>query len=206
MNSNERPKVVGNFFRVSNETMRRNGRLFIFFVGAGYCPFCAVERWAIVRALQRFGEWVGLEPSRSASKDEAFLNVPTYDLTKAKYTSDLIQFVGRETDDREFHPLQKLTEEETGLVHKFNPDECIPFLLIAGRYMQIGSGISPKLFVGHSFDQIQELTDTESEIGNAVKSEMNVITALLCLSGLQSSFCEESDILKLITQANVRSP
>lgn len=130
----KQPKILGKFVEVSKDTMRRGGKLFVFFMGAEYCPYCAAERWAIVRSLQKFGQWDGLKQTISAARDEPFLNLPTYDFTKATYTSPHIEFVAREIQDREFKPLDKILKTEEKLLRKFNPKKEIPFLLIGGRF------------------------------------------------------------------------
>ena len=201
----KRGKVLGKFAEVSKETMKRNGKLFVFFMGAEYCPYCAAERWAIVRALQKFGQWSNLNQTMSAARDEQFLNLPTYDFTQASYTSAHIEFVARETKDREFKPLQKLLKTEEKLVHKYDPNKEIPFLLIGGRFAQVGSGFTPKIFIGHTFRQTEtELKKPESEIRKTIDEEASVIAALLCVSGLPPELCKEPGLMELAAQANSR--
>ena len=201
----KQPKVLGKFVEVSKDTMRRGGKLFVFFVGAEYCPYCAAERWAIVRSLQKFGQWDGLKQTISAARDEPFLNLPTYDFTKATYTSPHIEFVAREIKDREFNPLQKLLKTEEKLLRKFNPKKEIPFLLIGGRFSQIGSGFTPKIFIGHTFRQTEtELKKVESEIRKTIDDEGNIISALLCVSGLPSELCKETGTAELVAQVNAK--
>jgi thiol-disulfide isomerase/thioredoxin len=200
-----RAKVLGKFVEVSKEPMMREGKLFVFFMGAEYCPFCAAERWSIVRALQKFGQWNGLKQTMSAARDEPFLNLPTYDFTKATYTSPHIEFVAREIKDREFKPLQKLLKTEEKLVRKFNPKKEIPFLLVGGRFMQIGPGFTPKIFIGHTFRQTEtELKKVESEIRKTIDDEANIIAALLCVSGLPPELCKETGLAELVAQANAK--
>jgi thiol-disulfide isomerase/thioredoxin len=201
----KQPKVLGKFVEVSKDTMRRSGKLFVFFIGAEYCPYCAAERWAIVRSLQKFGQWNGLEQTISAARDEPFLNLPTYDFTKASYTSSHIEFVAREIKDRDFKPLQKLLKTEEKLIRKFDPKKEIPFLLIAGRFMQIGSGFTPKIFIGHTFRQTEtELKKIESEIRKTIDDEANIISALFCVSGLPPELCKETGTAELVAQANTK--
>jgi thiol-disulfide isomerase/thioredoxin len=203
MPTGRRVKVIGKFVEVSKETMKRSGKLYVFFMGAEYCPYCAAERWAIVRALSKYGQWSGLKQTMSAARDEPYLNLPTYDLTEATYTSPHVEFVARELKDREFRPLQKLLKTEEKLVRKYNPERKIPFLLIGGRFMQVESGISPKIFIGHTFRQTEtELKKIESGIRKTIDDEANVISALLCISGLPQEFCKETGVADLITQAN----
>lgn len=196
-------KVLGKFVEVSKDSMKRNGKLYVFFMGAEYCPYCAAERWAIVRALQKFGQWVGLKQTISAARDEPYLNLPTYDFTGATYTSPHIEFTSREVKDREFKPLQKLLKADEKLVHKHDPRKEIPFLLIAGRFAQVGSGFTPKIFIGHTFRQTEtELKKIESEIRKTIDDEANIIAALLCVSGLPPEVCKETSVAELIAQAN----
>ena len=199
----KRVKVLGKFVEVSKDAIKRDGKLFVFFMGAEYCPYCAAERWAVVRALQKFGQWSGLNQTMSAARDEQFLNLPTYDFTEATYTSTHVEFVSRETKDREFKPLQKLLKSEEKLVRKYNPKKEIPFLLIGGRFMQIGSGFTPKIFIGHTFRQTEtELKKTESEIRKIIDEEANYIAALLCAAGLPPELCKETGLAELVAQAN----
>jgi len=196
-------KIIGKFVSVSKETMKRGGKVFVFFMGAEYCPYCAAERWAIVRALSRYGQWSGHKQTMSAARDEPFLNLPTYDLTEATYTSPHIEFVSREIKDREFKPRQKLLKTEEKLIRKYNPERKIPFLLIGGRFMQLDSGYTPKIFIGHTFRQTEtELKKVESEIRKTIDEEANIISALLCVSGLPSELCKETGVAELVAQIN----
>jgi hypothetical protein len=198
-------KVLGKFVEVSKEPTRHEGKLFVFFMGAEYDPYSAAERWAVVRGLQKFGQWNGLKQTMSAARDEPFLNLPTYDFTEATYTSAHIEFVARELKDREFKPLQKLLKTEEKLVHKYNPDKQIPFLLVGGQFMQIGAGFSPKIFIGHTFRQTEtELKKIESEIRKTIDAEGNIIASLLCASGLPQELCKETAVAELLAQAKTK--
>jgi len=201
MPSSKHSKILGKFVEVSKETTRRNGKLVVFFMGAEHCPYCAAERWAVVRALSKYGQWRGLRQTMSAARDEPFLNLPTYDLTEATYTSPHVEFVSREIRDREFKPLQKLLKTESKLVRKYDPKKHIPFLLIGGRFMQLEAGFSPKIFIGHTFRQTEtELKKIESEIRKTIDDEANIISALLCVCGLPPDMCKETGVAELIAE------
>jgi len=200
MPSSKHSKILGKFVEVSKETTRRNGKLVVFFMGAEHCPYCAAERWAVVRALSKYGQWRGLRQTMSAARDEPFLNLPTYDLTEATYTSPHVEFISREIRDRDFKPLQKLLKTESKLVRKYNPKKHIPFLLIGGRFMQLEAGFSPKIFIGHTFRQTEtELKKIESEVRKTIDDEANIISALLCVCGLPPDMCKETGVAELIT-------
>ncbi|HEX2473059.1 MAG TPA: DUF929 family protein [Nitrososphaera sp.] len=169
-------KVLGKFMHISNQPLRRpSGKSLVFFMGAGFCPFCASERWAIVSALSNFGSWQGLLESASADRDEKYLNIPTFNFARAKYTSDY------------------------EILDTFNPDQLIPFLLIDGQFMKVGSGYSPQLLEGMNHAKLKaEVENLASSVGKAIKTEADNITALICKSiGGKSNVCNSKDVKTL---------
>jgi thiol-disulfide isomerase/thioredoxin len=193
-------KVLGNFMQVSNQPLRRpSGKTLIFFMGAGFCPYCASERWAIVSALTNFGSWQGLVENTSADHDEKYLNIPTVNFVAAKYTSEYLEFVGRETADRNFEPLQELDERDYEILDTFNPNQMIPFLLIDGQFMQVGSGYSPQLLEGMSHAKVKEgVQNPASTLGRAIRIEADNITALICKSiGSKADACNIEGVKSL---------
>lgn len=75
----------------------------VLYVGAEFCPFCAMTRWSIVAALSRFGTFKNLKMTSSASGDG---NIPTFSFLGATYTSPYISFSSYETLDRNQNALQ----------------------------------------------------------------------------------------------------
>ena len=194
-------KVLGKFMHITDEPLKRqSGKSLVFFMGAGFCPFCAAERWAIVKALNNFGSWTGLVETASADHDEKYLNIPTVSFARAKYQSDYVEFVGRETADRNFEPLQELDEKDYEIIDTFNPDQIIPFLLIDGQFMQVGAGYSPQILEGMDHAKVRaELTISGSPVGKAMKTEIDNITALVCKSIVsKEGVCNSEGIKNLI--------
>ena len=194
-------KVLGKFMHVLDEPLKReSGKSLLFFMGAGFCPFCAAERWAIVIALQNFGKWEGLVETKSADHDEKYLSIPTVSFVRAKYESAYVEFIGRETADRNFEPLQELDEKDLEIFDAFNPDQIIPFLLIDGQFMQVGSGYSPQILEGIDHYKVKvELSNPNSPLGKAIKLESDNITALVCKCiGYKASACSAENIKNLI--------
>ncbi len=193
-------KVLGNFMHVTNQPLKGpRSKTLMFFMGAGFCPFCASERWAIVSALDSFGSWQGLVETASADHDEKYLNIPTVNFATAKYMSDYVEFVGRETVDRNFEPLQELDERDYEILDTFNPDQIIPFLLIDGQFMQVGSGYSPRLLEGMNHEEVkEEIQNPASTVGKAIRTEADNITALICKSiGGKADICNAKEIKSL---------
>jgi thiol-disulfide isomerase/thioredoxin len=196
-------KSLGKFMHISDQPLKQSsGKPLIFFMGAGFCPYCASERWAIVRALYNFGSWQGLIETTSAEHDEKYLSIATLDFSRAKYTSDYLEFIGRETADRNFEPLQELTEKDYEIIDTFNPDQIIPFLLIDGQFMQVGSGYSPQLLEGMDHAKVmREIENSASLLGYTIKTETDNITAFICksISG-RANICNSQDNKRLIEQ------
>ncbi len=72
-----------------------NGSPEILYMGADYCPFCAVTRWGLILALMRFGNFSSLRYMTSSATD-AFANEPTFTFYNSSYSSDFINFVAVE--------------------------------------------------------------------------------------------------------------
>ncbi len=194
-------KVFGKFMHVTDEPLKRqSGKSLVFFMGAGFCPFCAAERWAIVNALSYFGKWDGLVETASADHDEKYLKIPTVSFAHAKYESDYIEFVGRETADRNFEPLQELREKDFEILDTYNPDQIIPFLLLDGQFMQVGAGYSPQILEGMNHAKVKaELANPASPVGKAMKTEVDNIAALICKSiGCKAGACNSENIKTLV--------
>lgn len=194
-------RVLGKFMHVTDQPLKRpGGKSLVYFMGAGFCPFCAAERWAIVKALERFGKWEGVVEDKSAGHDEKYLNVPTFNLARAKYQSDTVEFAGKETADRNFEPLQELDDKDYEILDMYNPDQMIPFLLVDGQYMQVGAGYSPELIQNMMHEKVRaELGNPNSAIGKAINAEIDNITALICkVTGGKGSACN-SDSIKALT-------
>src|SRR3954447_25345884 len=44
-----------------------DGKPQLLYIGAEYCSYCAPERWSLIAALSRFGQFGNLQPTKSAS-------------------------------------------------------------------------------------------------------------------------------------------
>lgn len=199
-------KVLGNYYKYSTSPSAVDGKVRILFIGAEFCPFCAAERWPIVEALSRFGSFSGLKETTSASFNEPFLDLATYNFMSAKYDSTYVKFDHKETADRNFRRLESLTSEEESLFNKYNPRGSIPFLLIGGRkgiVVQVGAGYSPGTLQALTFSQVENsLKDGNAKITQAIGKEANIITALICYNAdnQPADVCNKREIASLISQ------
>ncbi len=206
MSENFIPKnVFGKFMHITNIPWKLpNKKSLVFFLGAGFCPYCASQRWAIIEALKNFGQWSNLVEDKSASAEEKYVNVPTFSFASAIYKSDLIEFIGRETADRNFETLQDLSIDDQNILDVYNPDNMIPFLLIDGQYMRFGSGIKPELL--QNLDHLTIRTEiglNNSEIGKMIREETDKIISLICKSlGDKADICKTAKITEKMKEIN----
>jgi len=160
--------------------LTQDGKPKVLYIGAEYCPFCAMERWALIGALSRFGTFTGVTETTSSS-DDVHPNTPTFSFKDAKYTSDAVAFEAVETQDREKQPLQTLDGENLALFQKFNPGGGIPWITYGGTHATDGATVDANAFEGKTYEQIiAGIQDPTSDIGKTVTPAINMITAQIC--------------------------
>jgi hypothetical protein len=195
-------QMIGNFYQYSDEPAGKDGKTRVLFIGAEFCPYCAAERWAIVESLERFGSFSELQPTKSAQHSGDLSELPSYYFVGIDYQSDQVLLEHKETADRDYNELETLTAEEQDLFNQYNPRGSIPFLMISGSkgiFVQVGSGYSPGVLSGLSFSDVEaSLSNTDRQPGQAINREANIITALICHNGAQSSACNSQNIQDLL--------
>lgn len=174
----------------------------IVYIGADFCPYCAALRWPLVIALMRFGHFEGLRYMRSAS-DDVYPNTITFDFHRMSYKSPYLRLEAVEVQDREHHTLEKLSKAQMSLFKKFDAQPytqypgAIPFLYVNGRYVSIGSPVSPGLFKGMTWVSVaNKLASGDSDLTKQVVGAANQYTAAICqmTNGEPSQVCEASGI------------
>ena len=164
-------------------------------MGAEYCPYCAVERWAMIVALDKFGNFTGIEYMQSAPLPEAFPNTPTFSFRNATYTSNYIAFVSVEQQDRNHNPLQTATAAQTALLKQYDTAGSIPFVDFANQYAITGAQVLPTAFAKANWTQIaSQLDNASSPIALSVDGAANHLISAICKidGGFPSSVCSQS--------------
>src|SRR6478736_1177874 len=133
--------------------LTQDGKPKVLYVGAEYCPFCAMERWPLIAALARFGTFSGLTPTTSSSSD-VHPDTPTWSFAKAKYASDVLAFEAVETQDRNQQPLQTLEGENLQLFQKHNPGGGIPWIDYGGTNATSGATVDANVIDGKTYAEI----------------------------------------------------
>ena len=175
------------------------GKLRLVYVGAEYCPWCALMRWPLVMALSRFGTFSGLKVTSSAANDG---DLPTLSFLGAHFTSRYLVFTPYEAADRDGAPLQAVPAAVSSLYARYDgtgdeptvftggPSPGIPFLDIGNRFVSSGD---PSEF-DHAYEALSHadpgtvadaLVSPGSTLGRAMDApafiaEANFITAAIC--------------------------
>jgi len=165
----------------------------VLYVGAEFCPYCAAQRWPLIAALARFGEFRGLGLSASASED-VYPDTPTFTFRGATYTSgyvrlEAVETAGRELVNGRYPPLESLTPAQETLFRTYNAPPyvpvrsagSIPFLLIGERYLWVGAGPSTASFQGRTWQSIAAALATPGDdLSRSILANANLMTAAIC--------------------------
>jgi multisubunit Na+/H+ antiporter MnhB subunit len=180
----------------------------LFYLGAEFCPYCAAERWSVVIALSRFGTFTDLRTTTSSSTD-VYPNTNTFSFYGSSYSSSYLDFAPIESADRNQNTLQTPTAAEQALVTTYDTSPYstqaggIPFQDLANRYIVSGSGASPEVLQGMTWQQIAgTLTDATSQVAKPIIGNANWVTAGICeVTGNQpGSVCSAAPIPSLESQ------
>lgn len=181
-------------FRQVGTALKHGNKPQVLMIGTLRCADCAAERWAMVKAMGRFGTWSNLAAGTNGA------GIPTFDLVNAKYSSWYVSLDHKDTQDLDGLPLQKLTAREQTLFKRYDPQGTTP-LLVVGKYAQVGQGVSPDVLANRSFRSVQTslITNQATDFSGAINAEANLITAMLCKAdgGNPSVFCSRSEIKRI---------
>ena len=188
------------------------GTPLVTYIGAEYCPFCAGQRWSLIVALSRFGQFADLKTSHSAG-DDVFPNTPTFAFVGSSYSSPYLDFspVELQTNVRSgstYTPLQTPTPDQAGVLREYDAPPyvpassagAIPFVDIADQYVISGASYDVGVLRGQSLESIaQSLADPSSPRAQAIVGGANVITAAVCTAtgNTPGEVCGQSAIQSL---------
>ena len=184
---------------ITGTALTSGGKPEVVYVGGDYCPFCAVERWSLIMALSRFGNFTGLQYMESSATDEN-PNTPTFTFSNASYSSPYLAFLGIEEANRADVPVITLTAAEQALVSSY--DVCpsggsggVPFVDIANQYA-VDCGAQSALDIsGQNWTQVAPLLDTASNpTAQLIDGATNTLITAFCKidGGLPATVCTQS--------------
>lgn len=165
---------------IDDDSASARGAPLVLYIGADFCPYCAVLRWPLALTLMRFGDLSGLRYTRSSSTD-VYADTATFSLRDARFDSEYLRFEAVELQDREGKTLERPNEMQRELFLRLNSRGSIPFLYLGGKYLAIGSPFSPQPMQGLDWQQIaQRLEEGDNAVWQDVIGQANLLTAALC--------------------------
>jgi thiol-disulfide isomerase/thioredoxin len=188
-----------------------NGKPEIFYFGAEYCPYCAAERWSLVMAMSRFGEYKDLRLMKSGPAPEAFPDTNTFTYLHSTYTSQYVDWASVETADRNGQTLQTPTADQLAIVNKYDAPPytqqtgSIPFVTYANQYITIGAGFQNSSIQDLTWQEIaSKLSNPDDPVTKNIVGNANYLTAAICQStnNEPASVCQAAPIPDIQKQIN----
>mgnify|MGYP003589785073 CR=1 FL=1 len=173
-----------------------DGKPRILYIGAEFCPYCAMDRLSLVSALSRFGTFKDLGDVLSSPNEGPVSNIPTVTFRKATFSSDTVAFTGVETSDRMGQPLDKPTAEDTAIFQQYAPGGGIPFIYYGSGFANSAPYDGAFLAGKKAEDIAAQLQDPNSETSKAVLGGANVMTAQICkeTGGKPATVCTSAGV------------
>lgn len=165
----------------------------VLYIGAEFCPYCAAQRWPLIVALSRFGQFQGLKLSTSSATD-VDPSTPTFTFHGSTYTSPYLELETVESEGNverggRYPTLEKPTLIQEQLISKYDEPPyvsradagAIPFLLIGQTYMWSGASYDAQMLQGETWQSIAaKLATAQGPVGQAILVNANMITAAIC--------------------------
>jgi Domain of unknown function (DUF929) len=172
--------VKGPPARLTGAPLTSGGKPEILYVGAEYCPYCAVTRWPLTVALSRFGTFSNLKTTLSSATDAAGPNTPTLSYYGATYSSPYFDLVTREQEDGVGKPLETLSGAEASLFANYGKNSY-PFVDFGGTWMQHVASGDPLVLAGLTPDQVaKDIADPTTKPGAMTMAGSDTFTAIIC--------------------------
>jgi hypothetical protein len=178
------------------------GKPVVVFIGGEFCQFCAIERWAIIISLMRFGNFTSLHYMTAGAAEGDYA---TFTFVGSSYSSSYIAFRPYEAANRADSSLQTVPANYSAVWSHFGSG--FPFIDFGNTYVIPSSVLaSPSLLAGKNWTQIISGISTSDDTGLQIKEAANLFTALICkvTQGSPAGVCAASPIVSII--ASIAGP
>jgi len=176
----------------------------VFFYGAEFAPYAAVERWPLIMALSRFGSFNQLGLMQS-SPTTAFANLSTFTFWKVSYSSRYVilesveRYSSLNPTGARYLSLEVPDARQSAAIARYGTSaNTFSLLDVANRYVLNGAAFSPTVLAGLSQGQIAgDLATPASPMTQATVTAANEITAAICSvdGDRPDAVCESKGVL-----------
>src|SRR5712692_4554574 len=167
------PTLLSRVQSYSGQPYTTGGRPIIVYVGAEFCPFCAFQRWPLILALTRFGDFSNLHYEVSSEN-----NYATFTFVGSSYSSQYVVFQSYEQEDNSHLPLQSVPSNYSTVFQQFGGS--YPFLDFANRYIINGALADPSVLQGKNWTQITQQLSGATSLRSQVIEVADTITTAIC--------------------------
>jgi hypothetical protein len=181
-----------------------SGKPVLVYVGADYCLYCAVQRWTLIVALNRFGNFSNLSYMTSSAADGDY---STFTFTGSHYQSNFLSFQSYELDDRGGKTIATLPTNYTAGFKQYG-NSAFPFLNFANRYAISGAILDPAILGSKNWTEIITSIQTGTAPGGLIKQGANLITSVICKATGEkpAAVCGQSSISSVTSSFVSYSP
>jgi hypothetical protein len=183
-------------WNVGGQALSVSGKPILVSATGEFCSPCALQRWSIVLALMRFGNFTNLEYMTTSAVEGDYT---TFAFAASSYRSNYVVFQPYEVYDRAGKAFETLPSNYSAAQQQYGKSS-VPFLDFAGRYVISGSILpDPSVLGTKNWTQIVSSIQTGDALGSQIKQAANVITAVICkTTGNQpASVCGQESIAVL---------
>jgi len=175
------PTLTGGGNISKQPPLTANGHPEILYIGAGFCPYCAAERWPMVVALSKFGTFTNLGQTASSPTDTN-PSTPTYSFYLSTYTSPYITFTSVETTTQdESQALQSPTTDQAKLWKALDSEETIPFIDFANKYLITGATYTSSSMSNQSFASVADQVGNNNTVaGKGIDQTAGAMIKSIC--------------------------
>jgi hypothetical protein len=158
-----------------------NGKPEVLYIGAGFCPYCAAERWAIVAALAKFGTFTNLGSAASSGTDTNAYT-PTFSFYRSTYTSPYITFTGVETTTQvQTQRLESPTAAQDKLWKALDSGQTIPFIDFGNKYRISGATYDSSSMSNTSFASVAaQVGNNTTTVGKGIDQAAGAMVKGIC--------------------------
>ena len=168
---------MGSVTTVTGQPLYAGAKPILLSVTGEFCSHCALQRWPLVLALMRFGNFTNLEYMTSSPTEG---NYSTFSLAESRYTSSYLVFESYEAYDRAGIPLERLPSNYSAADQQLG-GSLIPFLDFAGKYVVSGAMIPDASVLGSkNWTQVALSIEGGDSLGVEIKGAANAITSVIC--------------------------
>jgi len=178
---------------ITGAPLKQGGKPEVFYVDAGYCPYCAAQNWALIVALSHFGRFSGLSTIRT----HLYHGIPPIDgwmFYGSSFTSKYLAFVPVEPwsgtlvsananpdEQTSYRKLQKLTQAQQAVFNKYDTTHAVPFIDFGNQNVQTGSIVVPSTLEAQTWSQIATtLRYGRTSADQAILFAASVLIVQLC--------------------------